>query len=455
MNNEATGHPVGRSPFDRASRCPRRLRRLIALPLLVLALAGNASECRALDAGTFGWRSKEASGARPLLAIWIREPDDTPAAELARRKQYFEELLFGRPPHGVYPDALRGLEPTIGGYYLDQSAGKFTWRRAGFIGPLNAPVNGKDASGIAHLALTTAARDGHFNFKDFDTNRDGRISPEELTILIVSNQPNGQANHFRGNRAFAVPGQNVMFAGGDGVVGEEAGLATPAHELFHTTGAIDLYGPWGQCYDMSRRLSLMASVGGSPGADPEFIVNIDPWHKMLAGWIEPRLVPIGQAGTAELAAQHRLLKDEPERKRPLLLYDPKKGRSEFFLLEYRTPFRLGYDNFVGTSGLVIWQIAYGNDGNPVHLTSERENCKHELVKVISVLVRGAPDWQQGISRAYTSANGDIPLKWMNGDDSRVRVRVAPHKPADSTISVSWTAPAALRFGATPQVGMER
>jgi hypothetical protein len=111
---------------------------------------------------------------------------------------------------------------------------------------------------------------------------------------------------------------------------------------------------------------------------------------MLAGWIEPRLVPIGQAGTAELAAQHRSLKDEPERKRPLLLYDPKKGRSEFFLLEYRTPFRLGYDNFVGTTGLVIWQIAYGNDGNPVHLTSERENCKHELVKVISVFVRGAP-----------------------------------------------------------------
>jgi hypothetical protein len=57
-----------------------------------------------------------------------------------------------------------------------------------------------------------------------------------------------------------------------------------------------------------------------------------------------------------------------------------------------------------------------------------------------MFVRGGPDWQQGVSRAYTSANGDIALKWMDGRDSGVRVRVAPHKPSDPIIDISWTAP---------------
>ena len=55
--------------------------------------------------------------------------------------------------------------------------------------------------------------------------------------------------------------------------------------------------------------------------------------------------------------------------------------------------------------------------------------------------RGAPDWKQGGNKAYTSANGEIPLKWMDGKDSGVRVTVMPHKPSDPVIDVSWTTPA--------------
>jgi hypothetical protein len=172
----------------------------------------------------------------------------------------------------------------------------------------------------------------------------------------------------------------------------------------------------------------------------DWVLNLDPWHKMLVGWIEPRLVPVGPPGRAQLAAQHLALAAEPVRKRPLLVYDPAKGKSEFFLLEYRTPYRLGYDQGVATSGLVIWHIAYGPGGMPTHIPSERPDCKGATVQVISMFVRGAPDWQQGIGKAYTSANGDIALKWMDGRDSGVRVRVEPHKPTDPTIDISWTAP---------------
>jgi M6 family metalloprotease-like protein len=404
-----------------------------------LFLMAHAADARGLDAASFGWRIKEAKGVRPLLVIWVREPDGTPASELARRKQYYEELLFVRPKHRDYPDALRLLEPTLVDYYRDQSAGQFTWRRAGFVGPLSAPVKGKSALEIAHMAVTAAAKDAHFNFRAFDTNRDGKITGEELTLLIISNQPHGQSNHFRGNRAVAIPGQGVTFTGGDGVVGEGTTFGTIAHELFHSLGGIDLYGPWAGCYRLSTGLTLMAAILGS-GADDERAVNLDPWHKMLVGWIEPRIIAIGQPGKAELAAQHRPLAAEPLRKRPLLIYDPAKGKSEFFLLEYRTPYRLGYDQAAVTSGLVIWHIGYGANGSPTHLSSERKDCRGAFVQVISVFVRGAPDWQQGLSRAYTSANGDIALKWMNGTDSGVKVRVAPHKPSDPWIEVSWTAP---------------
>jgi M6 family metalloprotease-like protein len=421
------------------ARAWRRVVRVVLAAIgFVLAVATAGSPAAALDASAFGWRLKEAKGTRPLLVIWVREQDDTPAAELARRKQYYDEVWFGRPAHGAYPDAVRTLEPTLVDFYRDQSAGTFTWRRAGFVGPLPIPADsltGKGPGDIARIALTAAA--GHVDFRAFDTNHDGTIAYEELAVLVMSNVPNGQSNHFRGG-GFRIPGQNVTFAGGDGVVGEGVDLATVAHELFHTLGGIDLYGPWGGCYDMNRSVTVMAGTNHMP--DNEWITNLDPWHKMLVGWIEPRLVAVGPPGRAQLAAQHLPLGAEPVRKRPLLLYDPAKGKSEFLLLEYRTPYRLGYDQGPATSGLVVWHVAYGAGGMPTHLPSERPDCKGATVQVISTFVRGAPDWQQGVSKAYTSAHGDITLKWMDGNDSGVRMRVEPHKPADPVIDISWTAP---------------
>jgi hypothetical protein len=51
-------------------------------------------------------------------------------------------------------------------------------------------------------------------------------------------------------------------------------------------------------------------------------------------------------------------------------------------------------------------------------------------------VRGAPDWQIGVVRAYTAQQASIALKWMNGDDSGLRIRVEPHRPQDSKIDVT-------------------
>jgi hypothetical protein len=107
----------------------------------------------------------------------------------------------------------------------------------------------------------------------------------------------------------------VTFAGGDSIIGEGGTFATTAHELFHTLGGIDLYGPWGGCYDMNRGFTLMAGTGGDHMPDSEWITNLDPWHKMLVGWIEPPIIPMGGPGSAQLAAQHLAVSAEPVRKR--------------------------------------------------------------------------------------------------------------------------------------------
>jgi M6 family metalloprotease-like protein len=410
------------------------------LALVVLALATVlVSTARALDVKSFGWNAKPATGTRPLLVIWVRPPDDTPAGVLEARKRQYENLAFGQPRHaGTYPDRLRELEPSIVDYYRDASGGKFAWSRAGFVGPLNAPVTGKSDGDIARLALAAAAAEGKVDFRKFDLNHDDKLSPGELTILVISNNvgaAGGTARHFGDSRMFKIPGQGIDFAGGDGVVREGGAFAAFTHELFHTVGGIDRYGPWHGCLSVNDRLSLMsANVGG---IDDERTVQLDAWHKMLAGWIEPRLVAIGSTGRAQLAAQHVSLNSEPERKRPLLIYDPRNAGSEYVLLEYRTPDRLGYDRDLTTSGLIIWHVLYDRPGHLAVRPSERPDCQGKFPTIPYMVARGAPNWQQGGNKAWTSANGEIAIKWADGRNAGTSLTVAAHKSSDPAIEVAW------------------
>jgi M6 family metalloprotease-like protein len=421
--------------------CQSRLaRRAASLVLLAALLFAFAPAAQAIDARAFGYKRFEAIGTLPLLVIWIRQHDNTPQAELARRKQYYEETIFGRPDRfSGYPEQFRQLEPSVADFYRDASGGRFAWRRAGFVGPLDAPVDdAKDPRALARLGITTAATSGHFNFAAFDTNHDGKITDKELHVLVIASRPEGQTH--AGNKV-EIPGQNIVFEGRDSVVGEGGSFGTNNHELMHQLGAADLYGPWGGCYGVNGGLTVMAGTGGG-GVDSERIFGLDAWHKILFGWTEPRLVPIGRAGSAQLAAYH-VGRAEPERSRPLVVYDPQKGASEFFVLEYRTPFRLGYDRNVASSGLVIWHILYDAFGRPSRGPSERVDCHGVKVDLYNVYARGAPDWHQGGNKAYTADHGEIAFKWANGNDAGFHVTVASHRPGDQLLDISWATQASM------------
>ena len=375
-----------------------------------------------------------------------------PQGEIDKYTRYFHDTIFGRE---TLP-AANHFDLSIASYYREISSGKFSFARAGLLGPLVAQVKGKPAGEVARLAIEAAGRQGAFAFKPFDSNHDGRIERDELAVLVIANAtpPGRRWEDFSPPaRNIAIEGEDVSFAGRAAVVAENDGFATVNRELFHVLApdAADPSGSPQRCFALNSGLSLMAA---SNTANPGQTVHLDPWHKMLLGWTEPRVYSIGAPVKAKLAAQHVLPASDPESKRPVLLFDALKGPNEFFLLEYRTGTRLGFDQDLPTSGLVVWHVLLSRFNRPYTIEADRKNCRGETLPVISLFARGAPDWQLGGNRGYASSSGPFSLKWQDGNDTGVRVTVAPHHPADWRIEIAWTAPAAVpagepRLGAAP------
>src|SRR5215470_1466396 len=279
---------------------------IAAFLAVLVTLPATTSKLVALERGMFGWRGGEVSGNRPLLVIWVREQDDVPPSELNKYRQYYQDVIFGHSAGREPPSVARNrFELSIPGYWREVSGEKFAWTRAGLIGPLTAPIKGKTVGEIAALALQAAAREG-FAFRAFDVNRDGRIAPEELAVLVIANVTaigRRWDDLSAVNRNVAIPDQGVAFAGRIAVVGENDGFATVNRELFHLVvpEAANLDGWPQKCFALNGGRLLMAAVNT---ANHPLTMHLDPWHKMLAGWIEPRVYAVSKANSATLAAQH-------------------------------------------------------------------------------------------------------------------------------------------------------
>jgi M6 family metalloprotease-like protein len=401
-----------------------------AIGMLALMLGASVSE--ALENGQFGWRAEPVAGSRPLLVIWLREAGEVPENELSQYRRYFEETFFDKAARG-----FAGNHLSVIAYFQEVSAGKFTFERAGLVGPLTRTLTDKKPREVARLAIEAAAGE-KFDFKALDRDGDGRIGTNELTILVISNAPSlrGFADFTAAGEEIAIPGQNVSYAGRSAIINENDDFATTNRALFHILAphAIDLDGMPRRCFAINGSLTLMAA-GNT--ANSGHTLHLDPWHKMLAGWVEPRLFTVNRAGSAELAAQHVL--GNMDAKRPVLIYDGARGPSEFFLLEYRTRSRLGFDQDIGTSGLVIWQVALDSSHRPAMALADRKNCRGETLQVPTLFVRGAPDWQFGGGKAYSAGDGPITLKWRDGTSTGVYVTVDHHSPVDWKLRIWWPA----------------
>jgi M6 family metalloprotease-like protein len=286
-------------------------------------------------------------------------------------------------------------------------------------------------SNIVHHAMLSNVVD----FAVFDTNNaDGVITDAELHLFIIANDRDTPGmgrwtRRVRPPRATVTIDLNAACA--DERNNHEADFGTLVHENVHTLGAVDLYGRC--CY--SEGVSLMSCTGNS-------IWHLDPWHKLRLGWVEPRIAALDGPGSVTLPPPQSRRVDAP-----VILYDPKVGAEEYFILEFRKPKWASppnYDRNAYTTGLVLWKVWQKTSNHDAEWLPCPCDPGHDC-RILAAL--GSPDFAFGQGVAWGSDAWTPWLIWhdpaRSADPLPVKLHVLPFTSASSSITVEWTSEAWL------------
>jgi hypothetical protein len=198
-----------------------------------------------------------------------------------------------------------------------------------------------------------------------------------------------------------------------------ASFMSITHELSHSLGTVDLYA--NNC--RSSGLTLMSCTIFATDDDRR-TYHLDPWHKMRLGWLRPRIFTLGSGGVATVAASQI---NSPNT--PVILHDPAKGTSEYFLVEFRNNQIAGADHDIhigdlsqptpitgANNGMAIWHIAAGNP--PAY---------HE----------GAPDLTLGNSALWNGQATPL-LRWRDGSLTATRLNPIVIVSEGRELIFTWT-----------------
>lgn len=216
--------------------------------------------------------------------------------------------------------------------------------------------------------LERLVQDGLFDFAPYMHPGSSMVMEMDLSIICLDTDSvsgNGQT----GVGVYTWPkGSGQVFDGhwntlylAVAVVGDDPSIELASHELVHGLAndgsawlGIDLYSTGGALHD---QLSLMGPSNGGPGDRRTY--HLDPWHKLLFGWHEPRIVELqSHRGPLILMA---IGTNDPAR--CVILHA--RGPLEYFILEYRSPSAPAsgaYDRSVASEGMAIWHVK--TDTNP-------------------------------------------------------------------------------------------
>ncbi len=378
-----------------------------------------------VSATPIGYRPDFLRARRPLLVILVEFAD----ARLTQPDSFYESLVFG-------PEGVNLVE-----YFSETSYRRFLWTRAGLV-RVSFPRPSADEldAGFEQRLMRQVASLG-FDYARFDSDGDGIVTAKDLGVLrIVATY---RADYRAGGSTGLLP---IVRAGGvqlrleSSNCDENGEIVLFAHELFHQL--IDdendehIYGPGAR---LNYRASLFAGNTNriAPDAGP---VHLDPWNKIRAGWMEPRVVPITQAGGVALinAAQEGSPYDDS--RTPIVFYDPQRGTDELFIVEYRTPATPlhpdgGYDAKVFGQGVAVWYVQREANGS-----TPTFNWPPPVVPVA-----GGNMWANyllgpagpGVPPFWRNENGEFSLPWGDGSESPLRLRVEQGEPGSPYAVVQW------------------
>jgi len=409
-------------------------------------------------------------GKRKLLTIlWDPHRPDNPAPT----KSIVQNLIFGQ-------------KPSVKDYFFENSSGLFELENAGILGwydsdhpwqlywrkgvydPNNLQpgdphlwidVQGKYGApgsiryldddgfigGHSHKWAEAVIKAGNdINFKDYDTNNDGFLSPDELSILMVipQNSPFGTQ---RPVVARQVPNEEPLvvdnvriYTIAEAYIGAPPSLGVVAHELSHIIlGAGDMYFGFFQPF-AAGPYSIMDQAPANPP-------HLDPFHKLRLGWTKPAV--ISKEGWYKI-------RDIETTGEISILYDPKHGDTEYFIIENRWK-GSSYDQYLPYSGLAIWHIIenaqiFNNLPTPPNVNSQNWNdpkwkgWSRRGIRMIRPIYGPPINWSlwdgSNPQTGYDLLSNDpdpnhVSLKWADGTPSGFSILSIPPSSSEMTVHI--------------------
>ena len=286
-----------------------------------------------------------------VVIRYVRHPPGngyTQAFAPSHDRDYFLDLFFDVSA----PLTRYFLEISGGNWRLDDAAGVYVTENV-------YQVNATAAGAIRAGAITAAAAEIDYTayVKDSST---GIFGPRDVVIVLV-----GATNYGSGQNGFPsaptpylqIPGQNAQFAGKVPGFGEWASPQLIAHEMIHALGVDeDLYGLWieGARGDKSpANWNMPGSIMGQPAG----WTHLDPQNRARLGWdtVVSTSVHAAREQRFEIAAP------TVSAGQPVLISDPERSESEFFIAEYRTSEAASappghFDRSNGERGIALWHV---------------------------------------------------------------------------------------------------
>jgi M6 family metalloprotease-like protein len=313
---------------------------------------------------------EETSGSVPLMLILLEFPDSQHDA--VHTPAFFEDLVFGN-------------EPSVNGYFDEISYGQFSFENAGVTDWVTAPAAASyyfDSTQADNQYTTLgavavqAAIDAGVDFDPYDLNSDGKVSRDELLILVpLADHPPRALPYVMASRFDQRVTQGVSTPTGIEVdtlvtrVEENPNrddrrvyITFYAHEISHMALALpDLYGDdFGE--DDAGPFSLMSL------AYTTFTPHISPWSKIHLGWITPEVVE--GCGDIQIDA----VESTPQ---VHVIFSEVRGVDEYFIVENRWPAASAYSSHADDfefldRGLAVWHITEYYDEEPFNFLKGRK-----------------------------------------------------------------------------------